>query len=523
MNHSIQNHLPKNLSFIVNPIKWYLVRNMPLVLTDMHTKGKFDYLVNIPIFLFSVISFIFLMGIASYNRLFADDYCYLLQLRSRGLFNSIIDSYQYLNGRWLSHLINFLLYSTNEFFLRAAPLLFPFLAIAIGFILYPVFRKSREKIFSLISISFFLTLLVILISPEFFLTTIWTLHVAILVGGLTCTLMASGLFIRLMVKEIPNQVQWKFMLLILALLSTSFHEGIALLALYLYMSFFLLEIKAGKISKLPTATYLIVGAILGIVSVFLASSNINRAVILGSSPEISKFFTSIGLLLLKYIFFLAGEYLADWRGLAIPLLSLFSGLVFSRLSRPFQTFMPNHSFRKLAPFIFSLPFLLSFMVILPFTFVSGYFPLRTFFVIGFILTLGNFVLGLWIGQFEWTKKISPKVIYAIWLCTFLFTSISSTLRLNNYLYQIKEYAKEFDARETLIQNAVNQKLDYVKVPKFNHLLDVEWVSDIDNKEVDCNLKNSDTYPIKLLLTENPPNCCFSRYYGITLFLEGSYR
>jgi len=463
------------------------------------------------------------MVIASYNRLFADDYCYLLQLHSRGLFNSVIESYQYLNGRWLSHFINFLLYSTEEFFLHAAPLLFIFLVFAIGYVLYPLFGNDRQKYISIISISFFLTLLIILISPEFFLTSIWTLHVAILVGGLTCMLIASGLYVRLVIQEIPNQVQWKFLLLNLALLSTSFHEGIALLAFYSYFSFFLSELKIRKSRELPVATYLLLGAILGILSVFFASSNIHRAETLGASTDPLKIVTNIGLLSIKYIFFLAGEYLSDWRGLLIPLLSLFSGLVFSKFNLPFQNLNTHPSLKKFSVFIFCLPFLLSCMVIIPFVFVSGYFPLRTFFVVGFILTFGNFVLGLWISQFDRLKNVPFRTIYIIWLCIFLFISILSGLRFNNYLNQIKQYAKEFDAREALIQEAIKHNLDYVKVPKFSNTLDVEWVSDVGSKKIDCNLKNSDKYPIVLLLTENPPNCCFSRYYGIPIILEGSYR
>lgn len=480
-------------------------------------------LFHIPIFLFSGMGFFYLMVIASNNRLFADDYCYLLQLRSRGLFNSIIESYQYLNGRWLSHVVNFLLYSTDEFFIKAAPLLFLFLTFAIGFALYPLLGIDQKKYFSIIPISFFLTLLTILISPEFFLTSIWTLHVTILVGGLTSTLMTIGLFVRLMIQEIRSNGRWKFMLLLMAVFSTSFHEGIALLAFYIYSLFFFLEIKERKSKELPLATYLLIGSIFGILSVFFSSSNLNRASILGATSEPSQILTNTGLLLVKYIFFLAGEYLSDWRGLSIPLLSLLSGVFLSRFSKPFQKFNPNPFFKKFPLFIYSLPLLLSFMVIIPFVFVSGYFPLRTFFVVGFILILGNFVLGLWIGHFEWIKNISPKSIYAIWLCLFLLISVSSTLRLDYYRNHIIQYAEEFDAREDLIQKAINQNLEYVKVPKYNNLLDVEWVSDVENKVINCNLKNSNTYPIKLLLTENPPNCCFSRYYGISIFLEGSYR
>ncbi len=484
---------------------------------------KIKYLFNIPILLFSSMGFIYLMIIASHNRLFADDYCYLLHLRLHGLFNSIIESYLYLNGRWLSHVINYLLYSIDEFFIYTAPLLFFILAFAIGFVLYPLFGASQQRLFSIISISVFLTLLVILISPEFFLTSIWTLHVAILVGGLTCTLVACGLFIRLMIQKIPANGLWKFLLFLFALFSTSFHEAIGLLAFYIYFLLLLLEIKIRKSKQLPLAIYLLFGAIIGIVSVLFTSSNINRAEILRASPEPSKIFANIGLLIIKYLFFLAGEYLSDWRGLLIPLLAFLTGLIISKSGNLFQKFTLNSSLRKFSLFIYPLPFSFSIMVIFPFVFVSGYFPLRTFFVIGFILTVGNFVLGLWIGQFERFKPISLRTSYGLWLFLFLVISISSTIRLNNYLDQIIKYANEFDNRETLIQNAIKDNHKYIKVPKYNYLLDVEWASDVDSKEIDCNLPNSDTYPIILLLSENPPNCCFSRYYGIPILLEGKYR
>lgn len=486
--------------------------------------NQLKYLFITPTFLFSITTFTYLMIIASHNRLFADDYCYLLHLRARGLFNSIIDSYQYLNGRWLSHIVNYLLYSTDEFFIHSAPLLFLFLVFAINFVLNSLIELDRKKQPFTITVAFFLTLLVILISPEFFLTSIWTLHVAILVGGITFMLVAIGLFLRLTTQRIPVKTSWNFLLFMLALFSTSFHEGIAIIAFYVYCLLLLFEIKVqGRIRDLPKAAYLIAGAILGIISVFFAASNLNRARILNDSSELSNFLMNIGLLSIKYVFFLAGEYQSDWRGLVIPLLSLLTGLIVSRFAKLSDKFTPNSFLTKFSPLTIFLPFLGSVFVIIPFLFVGGYFPLRTYFVVGFILTFGNFVLGLWISSIERIKKVSLRNLYILWLCVFLFISISSVIRLTNYVDTIISYAQEFDQREAIIQDAFIHNLRYVKVPKYSNLLDVEWVSDLENKDIDCNLENSDTYPIKLLLSENPPNCCLSRYYGIPILLDGSYR
>lgn len=486
--------------------------------------NQLKYLFITPTFLFSIVAFTYLMIIASHNRLFADDYCYLLHLRARGLFNSIIDSYQYLNGRWLSHIVNYLFYSFDEFFIHSAPFLFLFLVFAINFVLSSLIELDRKKLTFTIPVAFFLTVLVILISPEFFLTSIWTLHVAILVGGITFMLVAIGLFLRLTMQQIPLKPQWNFLLFMLGLFSTAFHEGIAIMAFYVYCLLFLFEIKVqGRIRDLPKAAYLLAGAILGIISVFFSASNLNRARILNDPSEPSNFLMNFGLLIIKYVFFLAGEYQSDWRGLVIPLLSLLTGLIFSRFAKPFDKFAQNSFFSKFSTLTIFLPITASILVIIPFLFVGGYFPLRTYFVIGFILTFGNFVLGLWMSSIERIKKISLRNLYILWLCVFLFISISSVTRLNNYLDTIITYAQEFDQREAIIQDALIHNLRYVKVPKYSKLLDVEWVSDIENRDIDCNLENSNTYPIKLLLSENPPNCCLSLYYGIPILLEGSYR
>ncbi len=439
-------------------------------------------------------------SIAASNRLYADDYCYLNVLRDYGWWGAIQNFYQTINGRFMSHLFNYTAFLFGRATVPLGPL---FLLIGLGgsslWVLRVVFKDANRLLLALIAAG--LLLFIFIISSDKFQAVIWSLHALIVTGGLAFLLLAIGTWLRL--RQIPYRMHGLAAFFIFSFLSAGFHETIAILGGSIFFVLGWLEWRAaqqgGKTKRLPLALAGLVGAILGFALVIFSPGNFTRVNTIGVSTEANEVVKTGLATIGKSLYYLFGGMES---GYAFPLLVFgviflvgMGGGFFLPLNRPVFSF-PLRFWEKIILILF--PLLITLVMFIPSAFLGGYFPERTLFVPQTVLVFGSFLSGIWAGVSLKSKGVSPS-LGAVGLSLILILAVGwiSVQQLSAMNEQIRLHAAEFDAREQLIRQAVQQGEPRVFVPpyRYNFGLDVQ---------------------------PNPQNwltLCIGEYYGIPVYLE----
>ncbi|MEW6505150.1 MAG: hypothetical protein AB1457_14405 [Chloroflexota bacterium] len=434
------------------------------------------------------------------NRLYADDYCYMNVLRDYGWWGAIQNFYQTINGRFMSHLVNFTALLFGKASIPLGPL---FLLIGLGCSSLWVWKTvfpGANRLF-LILLGSGLPWLVFVISSDKFQAVIWSLHALIVTGGLSFLLLAVGIWLRLL--DAPQRKYALMTLFIFSFLSAGFHETISLLGGSLFMMMSWLEWRSvqnqGNNRKLPAALIGLTGVMLGFGLVVFSPGNSTRINTIGVSTDANEVVdNALATLSSNYHFLFGGMA----NGKAFPLLVL--GLVFligiicgfflSLRKRGFS--FPLRVWEKILIILF--PLLVTLIMFLPSAFIGGYFPERTLIVPQAVLVYGCFALGVWSGSVLKQKRVSLS-LGAVTLTLIMILSVSwlSVQHLSAMNDQMRLHAVEFDAREQLIYQAIQDGEPQVFVPpyRYNFGLDVQ---------------------------PNPKNwltLCIGDYYGIPVYLD----
>jgi hypothetical protein len=445
---------------------------------------------------------LFVVVIGFQNRLYADDYCSISQLRTAGYFSSVIAWFQQMTGRFSAHIFNFLFFEFPTLNTVAGPIL---AIIAIGgsqvFLFTQLFAAYERPLRLKLSILFSILLLgtFFLSVPYLYESFIWNIHNISVSGGLAFFNVACGLLIYNLHEHKENKIWfvWSLLLFERGLVGAGFNEVIGMLDLLLF-GIILLVVLIKKPTVSPkTMLSCIIGYLLGsAIGLYLsvtAPGNSQRMNQVGFDFQVSHaagvyvnlirastadiFTKNYFLPLFLITFTLLCAYF--W-GKSLPAFFDWAKHPLTFFEKSFLVFLPL------------LVFLISFA---PSAFVAGYFPERTMAIpITYSVTVAFFsalVLGN-IHRSQGNQFFGVSLsIAAIVLGVFAFKylqGISAQMRL---------YDSEYDAREQQIETAVAAGATQVKVTPYQYSPGTD-LSTISN------------------LWLNP---CEDNYYGINLVVN----
>lgn len=437
---------------------------------------------------------------ATYNRLYADDYCYINALRDYGWGGAVWNFFTTINGRFMSHVVNYLAFLLGAGSVPLGPLvLLAGLGSSLYYLLVAVLRPLPRRVVAVLSVG--LVFLAFVISTDPYQAIFWTLHALIVTGGLSLLTLALGVWVRA-IRERPSSGRLG-LLFLLAFLSAGFHESIGILGIACFSLAAYLEWRSRKQDELraglPVALAGLAGTALGFIIVLSSSGNATRMATIGVSTELNKVVYLGTNLLWKNFHYLFG---AAEEGRAFPflvfVLLLMVGIIIGLglkelwLAKRFQL----RTWEK--ALLLHLPLLALLMMFAPSAFVGGYFPERSLFVAQFVLCTGFFLTGLWGGSRLSECGLSPgwggMILVAVVL---IAVSGQAAVRLDALNLQMRQHAVEWDARAALIHQAVEDGQPWLSVTPYR-------------------------YNFGLDLQPSPSNwlnLCIEDYYGIHLSLD----
>lgn len=440
------------------------------------------------------------MVIAQYNRLYADDYCYLNILRENGWLKANVHAYQHITGRFAGHFLDFIAYHLGE---RIAPLGVYVLFAAGSGGLYLLMRTlyPEAKAWHTASLAGALPLFALITTANPVQSVFWTLHALSVCAGLGFLLLTFRQVFRWM--HTPPSLKNRLGLFLLALFTGGFHEtlsifGILFLSLLAWLDWRSQRHK-GKQKVFPASAVATMGLFTGSLIVILAPGNASRITEIGFSFTPKEILMQAGELFLSSFHWILGGPYQNGFTLLVLLVVFLLGLQWGmRHVLPSYGFLPLQPLEKLA--FFFLPFVSILLMLLPSSVLKGYFPLRSLFIPQMVLVLGTFGHGVWAGT--WLRRqnlqlLVPVAIVAtlliLWMGWLIFPAVS------RFHQDMKLHAAEWDTRVVLITQARTAGQSAVFVPPYRYIAEVDLQPD----------------PNHWL------NQCIQIYYGIAVQLEST--
>ncbi len=400
-----------------------------------------------------ILAFVSLTGFN--NRLYADDYCYAVTLRAYGFWGAVLYNFQTLNGRLMSHVVDFLALAAGQWSVFLGPV---FVLVGVGgslaYFLAALIeiegRKKRCALAGLISLAILASTL--MAAPNLYESVFWSLHALILTGGLGALNLVLGLLARR--TNGRRRVETALVLLVLGFLGAFFNEAISILMLALFgmiLAGLVLRWKAFRQEGLPWLPVLafLLGASAALAFLVFSPGGSHRLSALGVSADLSGKFSGYLMLVRNN---LAGLFLENHAaGLWILACVWIFGYGSGRLV-PQNLKFSSVRLKDAEKFLLCLAlFLLPLAVYLPSAFVNGYFPRRTEFIPLYAIFLIHWLLAMYLGNLT---KASPLGIRSLSLLTavaaLLFGGLSM-LHLSGVSAQMQRFAVQWDARAALIQ------------------------------------------------------------------------
>ncbi len=432
--------------------------------------------------------------------MYADDYCYLNVLRDYGWGGSVWNFFTTINGRFMSHIVNFLAFLLGSGSIPLGPLvLLAGLGSSLYYLFNAVLRPLTRRVVALLSAG--LVFLTFIISTDPYQAIFWTLHALIVTGGLSLLVLALGVWVRAV--QNPPAVDRPALLFLLAFLSAGFHETIAILGIACLTAAAYLEWRSQAQReppfRLPVALAGLAGGVLGFLIVLTSSGNASRMATIGVSTELSKVVELGSTLLWKNFLYLFG---AAEEGRAFPFLVFALLLLLGMLiGMGMKEFWLGKVFRLRGwetALLLHLPLAAILMMFAPSAFVGGYYPERSLFVAQFVLCMAFFIIGLWGGnrlrQHGLSMGWGGLVIVALIL---IMVSGQTAIRLGSIHTQMRQHAAEWDGRDVLIRQAAAEGQTRLMVTPYEY-----------NFGLDLQLNPN-----------NWLNLCIEDFYGIRLSLD----
>lgn len=440
------------------------------------------------------------MFIAQYNRLYADDYCYLNILHENGWLKANVHAYLHITGRFAGHFLDFIAYHLGE---RIVPLGVYVLFAAGGGGFYLLMRTlyPRAKAWHTASLAGALPLFALITTANPVQSVFWTLHALSVCAGLGFLLLTIRQVFRWM--DTPPPLKNRLGLFLLAVFTGGFHETLSIFGILFLSLLAWLDWRSqrhqGKQKEFPVSAVAVLGLLTGFLIVIIAPGNTSRMAEMGITFDLKEIFRQTpNLILSSFHWMLGGPYQNGFTLLvllAVFLLGLQWGL---RHAIPSYGFLPLHPLEKLA--FFFLPFVSILLMLLPSAMLRGYFPLRSLFIPQMVLMLGAFGQGIWAGT--WLKKQNFRLLVPIALVTtFLILWIGGLVypAISRFHQEMKLHAAEWDTRVVLITQARTAGQNTVLVPPYRYIAEVDLQPD----------------------PENWLNRCIQTYYGIAVQLEST--
>jgi hypothetical protein len=442
------------------------------------------------------------------NRLYMDDFCYINILHRNGFFGAILNNYLEINGRFLSHVLNYLAFSFGK---TSIPLGAMIAFLGTGASQYFLFRQltiektptvSKDKRNTrFIAILFTLIVLVTtsLLAPALYESIYWTLHSLIVTGSLFLLNIFMGLVLVFTSGRYDGVGQLKQALIfaLVGFCAMGFSEAAPLFLFAVYGLVVLVLIVKKRFSRYRG---LVLGFLIGIVGGILvvgnAPASANRVGLLGFSLNLMDIFSNIFILIQSSfrVIFLENSGI----GLAAFLIALLAGYTIGRAAPVPLRFANHFPATAFGQFILLLlPIMLTIITLLPSALVNNYLPLRTMFIPIYLLVVQYLIISIYFGHRDSIKRESTPLILLVASISVLVIGVIGLVSVGSLAKQISVFATEFDAREAAIFQAKDSGLDQIQLAPYNNQITLDIPPDPSNWYVGC----------------------LNEYYGMDLSLE----
>jgi hypothetical protein len=443
--------------------------------------------------------------IAFNNRLYSDDYCYAVKLRQYGFGGAILNSFQTLNGRLMSHFFDYIAQSLGKLSVPLGPI---FILLGVGSSLFFLISqllvgKNKNARYGMAAlISLIILVLTFLIAPDIYESIYWTLHALILTGGLAAFNVTLGLLVRNMHNQVEAKGQFGISLLFLALgfAGSLFNEAISI-----FMIAFFGMLLAGLILRWkillrinlpakPIASFL-VGAIGGLIIIVFSPGNTQRFSKLGLSLNMAdKYSVYLSLIRNNLTTMFLENHASGILILAVAIILGYGCGWFMLQSLKFK----EQSLNDLEKFIIWLmPFILTLLIFVPSIFIGSYFPKRTLYIPLYFTLLLYFIFAMYLGSLSRSSQLGRRSLSILLAVSVLILGVTSLIRLDNIYRQMRLFSAEWDAREVTIQQVLKSGQKEIQVQPFKY----SFGTDIST------LSNSWFTP------------CLDDYYGLNFTVE----
>ena len=444
------------------------------------------------------------VSIGFQNRLYADDYCSLFELRQVGYLNAVVAWFHVMTGRFSAHVFNFLAFEFPGINTVIGPVT---ALVCIGGSLYFLFlqllgssgRRQRIQLSALFSITllgtFFLSV------PFLYESFVWNIHSITVSAGFGCFVIAFAFFVRIL--KSPNHSRhsllWGLLFFLVGFIGAGFNEIVGMLDILLFGIILVILLiqktpDKHKTTFICTSAYLL-GSGIGLVVSVLAPGDSQRLVKMGFSAQLASLITWF----YRDIQTNTADILSRNQFLPLLLILFVLGCAYfwgQSLTAPLPWVSRKFSFFEKSLLVI-LPFLIFFIAFLPSAFVSGYFPERTLaFPLAYSLTAA-FLAALTLGNARPRNLDGNKVLALVLPVLLMVVCVLSFKYLLNFSRQMSFFGPEWDARNQQIEAAVAAGQSEFTVTPYLH-----------SPGTDVSTKNNLWLPV-----------CESNYYGINLVVN----
>jgi hypothetical protein len=437
------------------------------------------------------------------NRLYSDDYCYIINLQKLGWWKAISYYMDANNGRYASHVFNLLGFEFPKLNNLLGPITAFFLIGGSLFMFFEeLLRQYDRKTRVIKSILFVLTLVgsIFLVTPFLYESFIWNLHSIIASGGFAFFVVSCALFLKTF-RHQGNKMQMVGITLFFfawGLLGAGFHEITTMLNIVIsFVLLLIFLIKKDLLVRKRPLIYLLAYLLSNIVGlVILLKAPASSA---GISHSLTLDLAAVFFTFLKMVRENTSLILTSNGFLALSLIPVIflGGFWWGRmLPQPLSWIRIPLTFLQKITLVTS-PLLFYFAAFIPLAFLGGYFPTRTLAMPICFSLLALFLSGLIFGNARHDFSIPNRVLAGLLAATLVITSIHLILFMPGYISEVLSHKSEWDAREAQIIRAATDGKKELDIYPYRHPLGTDL---------------STTNNLWL-------NACENDYYGIDLIIH----
>ena len=430
------------------------------------------------------------------NRLYIDDFCYLNIYHRYGFLRAIAISFLGVNGRFSSHVLNYLAFSFGK---GSIPFGAMIAFLGVGASQYYLIRQlfiEKEKSVSkaiwksrYIAVLFSLIALVTasLMAPSLYESLLWTLHSLIITGSLFLLNIFIGLVLFFTSKPYDRVGQYTQALIfaLVGFCAMGFSEAASLFLFAVYCLVVLILLLSKKFTQhWGLVLGFLIGIAGGILVVAKAPASTNRLSLLGFSYNPVEMIANLFNLIqssFRVVFLENSGF-----GLAAFFIALLAGYAVGRVAPISLRFEKNLPSTTLGQFILLLsPIVFTIFTLVPSVLVNNYLPLRTMFIPIYILVVQYLIISIYFGHRDSIRQESTPLILIVASISVLLVGVIGLVYVGNLAKQIRYFATEFDAREVEIYRAKNSGQNQIKLTPYNNQITLDIPRDPSNWYAGC--------------------------------------